>query len=194
MRAGLLLALASVVLAGCGDRAEHGETRQQQEQARASQVKTLSGWKRAFTPDLAVQAANQFGFRAKPYAQVGQGQYQSQGGPIALSDPGAKQPNETRFAGKGAAAGQVDTLSFDLSLADAANAATARTRFADLVRDYLFQSKIDGGPIHAAIAKGEQGSGDLAGIRYEIASQPQNGAKHLSVTFHRTGATAPANS
>ena len=132
MRAGLILALAGVVLAGCGDRGEHGETRQQQEQARASQVKTLSGWQRAFTPDLAVQAANQFGFRAKPYAQIGQGQYQSQGGPIALSDPSAKRPNEARFTGKGAAAGHIDTLSFDLSLGVASYAATARTRFADL--------------------------------------------------------------
>jgi outer membrane murein-binding lipoprotein Lpp len=192
MRGAGALMLAALALAGCGS-GEKGETRQQQEQARASQVETLSGWERAFTPDLAVQAANQFGFRAKPYAAA-QDQYRTEGGPIALSDPSAKQPNQARFAGTGAAANQVDTLSFDLSLGDTANAANARTRFADLIRDYLFQSKIDGGPIHAAIAKGEQAAGDLAGIRYAIAAAPKDGAQHLSVTFHRTGASAPANS
>ncbi|MBB5710337.1 hypothetical protein [Sphingomonas xinjiangensis] len=193
MRAGLILSVTAVALAGCGN-GERGETRQQQEQARATQVKTVTGWQRAFTPDLAVSAANQFGFHAQPYAAAAQGQFRTQGGPIALSDPSAKQPNQARFAGTGSAADRIDMLSFDLTLADATHAAVARTRFADLVRDYLFQSKIDGGPIHAAIAKEQPSEGDLAGIQYKITSTPQNGAKHLSVTFHRIGASAPANS
>jgi len=63
-------------------------------------------------------------------------------------------------------------------------------RFADIVQNFLFQSKIDAKPVHDKIAKGEAGKGQLAGIDYAI----EKAADRLTVTFHRTGASAPANS
>jgi hypothetical protein len=111
-----------------------------------------------------------------------------------ISSSFAKQPNRVAFKASGAAADKVDQIAFDLAITDAKGAADARTRLADLVRDYLFQSKIDAKPVHAAIVEGEQAKGDLAGTPWQIVKTPKDGAEHLTVTFTRTGASAPANS
>jgi len=187
MRARYALLLAPLALAGCG--APSGETLQKQEQARAAEVEKLEGWDRAFQPDVAVGAANQFGFRPTPYAPAGDG-FASTGGPVTIANSFASKPNAVGFAARGATAERVDTITFDLALTDAAGEADALKRTADLIRDYLFQSKIDAKPIHQKIAKGENGGGQLAGANYAI----ERAGDRLTVTFHRSGASAPANS
>lgn len=188
IRAAATLSLAALALAGCG-RASQGEAVQKQEQARAAEVAKASGWDRAFRPDVALAAANQFGFRPSPYAAAANG-FASTGGPVTIANSFAKAPNRISFAARGAAADKLDRIAFALDLTDAESAGMARTRTADLVRDYLFQSKIDAKPIHAAIEAGTPARGTLAGAGYAIDATP----KQLIVTFTRTGASAPANS
>jgi hypothetical protein len=188
IRSAALLLATGIALAGCGERVT-GEQRQQQEQVRAAQLGKLSGWVRAFQPDVAVGAANQFGFHAPAYAAA-DGGFASKGGPVTIANSFAKRPNAIAFAATGKAADKVDTIAFDLALTDKAGEKDALTRTATLVRDYLFQSKIDAKPIHDAIASGAPGQGQLAGADYAI----ERADGHLVVTFSRTGASAPANS
>ncbi|AQR75267.1 hypothetical protein [Sphingomonas sp. LM7] len=190
MRNGAVLLFAALALAGCGGApSQDGVALQKQEQARAADLAKVNGWQRAFQPDVAVSAANQFGFHAPVYGPTKQG-FASIGTPVMVSDSAAKQPNAVGFAATGKAADRIDAFTFDLALTDANSAGLARTRFADIVRDFLFQSKIDAKPIHDKIAKGEAGKGQLDGIDYAI----EKAADRLTVTFHRTGASAPANS
>ncbi len=188
MRLPAALFLAALALAGCG-RASQGDAVRKQEEARAAEVAKATGWDRAFQPDVAVGAANQFGFRPSAYTAAKQG-FASVGGPVTIANSYAKKPSTIAFAATGGAADKVDSIAFDLAINDADSAELARTRMADLVRDYLFQSKIDAKPIHAAIEKGAPAKGTLAGAGYAIDTTPQ----HLTVTFTRTGANAPANS
>jgi hypothetical protein len=185
---GAAVLLACMALAGCGG-VKTGEVRQKEERARAAQVAKLSGWNRAFQPDVAIGAANQFGFRATPFAPA-QGGFASIGGPVTIANSYARKPNAIAFEARGAKADRVDSIRFRLAITDAQGTPDALKRTADLVRDYLFQSKIDAKPIHDAIAKGTAGKGQLAGVDYAI----EKAADRLTVTFHRTGASAPANS
>lgn len=187
-RAALLL--APLALAGCGGTpAQDGAALQKQEQGRAGDLANTRGWERAFQPDVAIGAANQFGFHAPAYGPARQG-FASIGTPVMVTDTAAKKPNAVGFAATGKAAGRIDTFAFDLALTDAPSAELARKRFANIVRDFLFQSKIDAKPIYDKIARGEAGKGQLDGIDYAI----EKAADRLTVTFHRTGASAPANS
>jgi hypothetical protein len=195
MRAGAALLLASLALAGCsGAPADQGTALQKQERTRAADVAKVNGWDRAFQPDVAVGAARQFGFNPKPYAGMPQASidYRSTGGPVVIANTAAKTPNTVSFTATGSSAEKVDKIAFDLLLTG--TDADALQRTADLVRDYLFQSKIDAEPVRAAIIKGEQAKGDLAGTPWQIVRTPKSGVEHLTVTFTRTGASAPANS
>jgi hypothetical protein len=189
MLARAVLLLAPLVLAGCGGAPSQGAALQQQEQARASELSDVRGWERAFQPDVAIGAANQFGFRAPEYGPAKQG-FASIGTPVMVTDTAARKPNSVAFEATGKAAERVDTLAFRLAITDANSVELARDRFAGIVRDFLFQSKIDAKPIHDEIAKGETVKGQLAGVDYAI----EKAADRLTVTFHRTGASAPANS
>jgi hypothetical protein len=190
MRTGAVLLLASLALAGCGGApSNQGAVLQKQEQARAADLATVNGWERAFQPDVAVAAANQFGFHAPAYAAAKDG-FLSIGTPVMVTDTAAKKPNSVGFSAKGKTAERIDTLAFDLAVTDAPSAKLAHTRFADIVQNFLFQSKIDAKPIHDKIAEGEAGKGQLAGVDYAI----EKAADRLTVTFNRTGASAPANS
>ncbi|UZK65927.1 hypothetical protein [Sphingomonas sp. M1-B02] len=188
MRLPAALLLAVALTAGCKP-APSGPTLQAKEAARAGEVAKLTGWDRAFTPDAALGAANQFGFRPTPYAAA-EGAYRSSGGPVMISSSGSAKPNRIAFAASGKAADKIDTIAFDLSITDAPGAGDAQARMADLVRDFLFQSKIDAKPIHDAIAEGKSAKGALSGTPYAI----EKTADQLLVTFTRTGASAPANS
>ena len=182
--------LVALALAACKPAVDEGRERQKQEQVRASEVKQLRGWERAFQPDVAVGAANQFGFRAPAYAAAA-GSFASVGATNPITDaPAGKKPNTVGFEAKGAAADRVDTIAFRLDLADAPRGEPARKRFAAIVRDYLFQSKIDAAALHDKLTNGEAAKGQLDGIDYRIDSAPTG----ATVTFYRTGASAPANS
>lgn len=192
MRAAALLPLV-LALAACGG--ESGESLQAKEKARAEELAKLQGWDRAFHPDAVIAAANQFGFRLISYSAV-PGGYRAVGEPANVSTSPDGVTNQAMFTATGATKEKVDALSFELVLQHPGTAADARKRFADLVRDFLFQSRIDAKPIHDAIAAGEEGTGMIQGTPYTIATTPAdaNGVSRLTVTFNRTGASAPANS
>jgi hypothetical protein len=187
--------LVPLALAGCGGASSDGVALQKQEQTRAADLAKVDGWDRAFQPDVAVGAAKQFGFNPKPYAGMPEAsiEFRSIGGPIVIANSAAKTPNTVSFAATGAAE-KVDKIAFDLSLIGGDGDGDALQRTADMVRDYLFQSKIDAEPVRAAILKGEQAKGELAGTPWQIVKTPKGGVEHLTVTFTRTGASAPANS
>jgi hypothetical protein len=183
------------LLAGCNAQPS-GQALQKQEATRAAQVAKLSGWDRAFTPDVAVGAANQLGFKAPAFAATG-AEYRTAGGPVTIGSSFGKTPSRVAFKAKGAAADKIDAMAFDLTTAaaDAKGAALARERFAEMVKIFLFQSKIDASPIAAKLSNGEAGSGSLAGAPYQILATPagKDGMSHLTVTFTRTGASASGN-
>ncbi len=103
----------------------------------------------------------------------------------------AKTPNRVTFAAEGPSARQIDTIRFDLEIGDAETAKDARARFSAIVRDYLFLSDINAGKLFPMlISNGSASHGNLSGTRYTI----EPGKDRLTVTFTRTGATAPTNS
>jgi hypothetical protein len=185
MRIALTLLATAALVAGC----KPGPTVHEQEAKRATELQKVTGWNRAFTPDVAIGAANQFGFKAAPYAAA-EGGFASKGGPVAIANSFADKPNAVAFAATGKAADAIDSIRFDLALTDPSGEKKALQRTADLVRDYLFQSRIDAKPVHEAIAKGEAAKGQLSGTPYTI----EKAADRLTVTFTRIGANAPANS
>jgi len=190
IRIAILAAAAALLLAGCSAAPVANDSATGNVTVATADA---SGWDRAFRPDVAVDAANQFGFRASPY-QVAGTEYRTQGGPVMLSNSFDKKPNQIAFKGYGVTADRLDAMSFDLTINDVDNAVKVRKHFANIVRDVLFQSKIDASAVHDAIAKGEAAKGDLAGTYYQVIKTPKQGAEHLTVTFNRTGASAPANS
>ncbi len=193
MRAPAPFLLATLALAGC-NAAPKGPSVHEQEAARATQVDRLKGWDRMFQPDVAHGAANQLGLHPTDYAAAAGG-FESKGGPVTISNSFARAPNQVAYTASGKAAGTIDAFAFDLTLSDPEVDAKARERFANLVRDFVFQSKIDAKPIMAAMTTGTPAKGDLAGAPYEIArAADARGVDHLTVTFTRTGASAPANS
>lgn len=190
MRRAALLLAGLGLLAGCNATNGNGDSLRKKEETRAAEVAKLSGWDRLYgAPDATVSGVNQFGFKAPAYAPAKDGGFASESLPVTIANSFAKATNQVRFAATGATATQIDQVRFTLDLPDAEHAGIARQRTADLIRDFLFQSKIDAKPIHDQIAAGTPGKGALAGGAYEIAGD----AKQLTVTFTRTGASAPAN-
>jgi hypothetical protein len=190
--AAILLLGTSLLAAGCKPAPAEKSIREK-EAERSAEVARITGWDKFWkAPDAAVGAANQFGFRATPYAASGH-VGRSTGGPVMLAGSTAAKPNQASFAAEGPSATQVDTIRFDLALTDDASATDARKRFAALVRDYLFQAKIDGATLLPALEQGTPARGNLAGTPYSIEKSDSAGgsAGHLSVTFNRSGADAP---
>jgi hypothetical protein len=191
----VLLLTAGLLAAGCTP-APAEKSIKEKEAARAAEVARLKGWDKLFAaPDATIGAANQFGFRATPYAASGH-VWRSTGGPVMIAGSFAKQPNRVTFAAEGPSATQVDTIRFDLGVSDPKTAKDAGKRFAQIVRDFLFQAGIEGDALLPALEQGVPARGTLAGTPYTIELPPtvEGGEGHQIVTFTRTGATAPANS
>ncbi|MCW3836530.1 hypothetical protein ACFQ1E_10095 [Sphingomonas canadensis] len=181
--------LLGTLAAGCNAPAPQ-QTVQQNDAARAEELKDVNGWDRVFgAPDAAIGGANQFGFRPTPYAAEGTG-FASKGGPVMVAGSMSKTPNTASFAARGAAAGKIDTILFSLSIGDQKTAKDARKRFAAIVRDYLFQSKIEADALMPALEQGVAARGDLTGTPYAIDADKDR----VAITFTRNGAEAPANS
>jgi hypothetical protein len=184
------LLTTGLLLAGCSGAPVKQATIKEKEAARTEVLAKVTGWARMFTPDVATGAANQLGFHPTPYAAAKQG-FASTGGPVTIANSFSKTPNQVSYRATGADAEQIDNIAFDLAETDAKSAGEARKRLATLVRDFLYQSKIDAAPLLPAIAEGVPARGDLTGTRYSIDKSPDG---HLTVAFTRTGAQSPANS
>lgn len=178
-------AVALLSCASCG---------RQQPTERAEANKALTGSSRLFgVPGELVGHANQFGFRATPYAPDG-GSFLSIGGPITLSQSDAAAPNTGRFEAAGTTVGQLDRVAFTLAITDPANADTAKQRFADVVRGVLFHYGIEDAAGVAAIVAEQAGDRSVAGIPASLAVTPGEGdTRTIIVTFTRPAASTPGN-
>jgi hypothetical protein len=189
-----LLLGAGLLAAGCTAEPVPAEKSvKEKEEARATEVASLKGWDKLWSaPDAAIGAANQFGFRATPYASVGEG-WRSTGGPVMIAGSAAEKPNRVAFTAEGPSDTQIDTLTFDLTLSDTGSAEDARKRFAKLVRDFLFRAGIDGAALIPAIEQGTPTRGTLSDTPYSIEklNSVDDSEDHLAVTFIRSGANAP---
>jgi hypothetical protein len=187
--------LTACLLAGCNGTPAQ-PTIKEKETARAAEMAKLKGWDRFFgAPDATIGAANQFGFHAPAYAASGH-VWRSTGGPTTIAGSEAKVPNRVWFTAEGPGATQVDTIRFDLGVGDPKTAKDAGKRFAKLVRDFLFQAGIEADALVPAIEQGVPARGDLQGAPYSIEKSERDdadGTHHVTVTFTRTGATAPTS-
>jgi hypothetical protein len=190
-----LLLTACLLAAGC-NRTPAQQTIKQKEEARTAEVAKVNGWDKLWSaPDVAIGAANQFGFHAPAYAAAGHS-WRSAGGPVMIAGSMSKTPNHVGFVAEGPDANQIDTLTFDLALTDTASAADARKRFAKLIRDFLFQAGIEADALVPAIEQGTPARGELAGTPYSIENlnSVDDSEDHLAVTFIRSGAQGPVTS
>jgi hypothetical protein len=165
------------------------------ESVRQAEVDALKGWSKLFgAPDAAIGAANQFGFRATPYASIGH-LWQSTGGPVMIAGSQAEKPNTVSFAAEGPDGANVDTIRFDLATNDAATAPDARKRMAAMVSDYLSRAGIEAETLLPAIELGTPTRGMIGETPYSIETLHalDGEAEHLVVTFIRSGASALTN-
>jgi len=185
------------LLAACSP---SGQSVQKQEATRAAELDKLKGWDRAFEPDAAVAAANQFGYHNAPYAAAKTGTgFASTGTSPMISGSAAASPSQTNFLASGAAADKIDRLAFTLSLTDPQTAEHAKKRFADIVDGFLFQFKLDAKKdVTAFLADEKPLDATYQGATFSAVAIPTPGGakdtRRLTVTFTRTGANAPANS
>jgi hypothetical protein len=188
MRAALA-SLALVLLAACG---ESGPTVLENEAREAQTAETLKGWDRVFgAPAETIGHVNQFGYRAGAYAADG-ATFLSKGNPITLSQSDAKAPNTGGFEAAGAGASHIDRLVFTLSITDAANADTAKRRFADVLKGFLSQYGLADDEALRAISSETDGDLRVAGIPASIAVTKGAGdTRTLIVTFTRPTGTTP---
>ncbi|WP_343520806.1 DUF6030 family protein [Sphingomonas sp.] len=192
-RAALLPALA--LLAACGG--QTGEQVQAEEAKRAEVVANLKGIERAFdSPETAVAAANQFGFRIDGYRQSGL-RWQAAGEPIFVADTQAKAPNRARFVAMGPDQSKIDTMRFTLDVTDPADAARAKTRFAKMIDEVLWQFRAQKPEALGKAIAAEQPfekTLDGATAAVSVAPIPQGDkTRRITVTFTRPGATGQAS-
>jgi hypothetical protein len=184
VRAALLLSCAAL-LAGCNGGSAQ-PTVLTQEAATQKAAAELKGWDRLFgSPETTIAAVNQYGFRATPFDGA------STGAPIFMSNSAAKAPNQASFAASGPGKDRIGTLSFTLGLSDAEHAATAKDRFATVIRDFLFSAKAPGAEeIGKAVRAETAAQGTLPGAAYAVAVEPKH---QITVTFTRPDTkSAPA--
>jgi hypothetical protein len=185
------------LLAACSP---SGQAVQKQETARAAELDKLKGWDRAFEPDAAIAAANQFGYRNDAYAAAKAGPgFVSTGTSPMIAGSTAASPNQTNFVASGAAADKIDRMAFTLSITDPQTADHAKKRFTDIVNGFLFQFKLDAKKdVSAFLADEKPLDATYQGATFSAAATPTPGGakdtRRLTVTFTRTGASAPVNS
>jgi hypothetical protein len=180
MRAAVAL-IAVVTLASCGKPAPSVH---EQEAASVASVSKLSGWDRLFaSPQETVGAINQAGFALGAYAAQGEG-FAASGQPRMYSNSNAKQPNTVSVVVAGTA-NAIETVTYALSLTDAADATTARMRLAQTVGEFLGRFKIKADPkLLKAIRLGTPL--DQAPVHVV----PNGAPARIDVTFTRPAATA----
>ncbi|HWK34731.1 hypothetical protein [Sphingomonas sp.] len=186
--AAALLLIGSATLGACKP-APVTESVLANEAAEQKAAAALTGWDRLFNaPRTTIPAVNQYGFQAGDYAGL-PGGAESKGRSITISSSLAKAPNHADFAATGRDAAAIDTLAFAASITDPDNAATAKTRFGTLIRDFLFSAKADGAEtIQQAIDAEQDAQGTLPGAAWTLKVQPIDGAANnrvITVTFTR---------
>lgn len=189
MRAAPLL-LAAIVLAGCNSQPAE-PTLAENEAMQRNAAAALKGWDRVFGfPAETVGRLNQFGFRLGAY-EAANGGHAAKGSRVTLSQSDATSPNTGTVELTGANAEAVDRVVFTLALTDPENAATARKRFVDIVRGFLFNYDLnDGGALDPVVA-GKPGPTPAADAPIAVTTDQVDGASRVLVTLRRSDAPAP---
>lgn len=201
----LLLIVAAAPLAGCG--AAHDPSLNEQQAAAAqnrapNREKVMADrWAQLFTnPAAVVAAANDFGFKADGYKASGKG-YAATG---KVTWP--EKPNgiavESVFEATGPKADAIETIRFTLDVKhDAKPDERARDSYGYVRRLVLgFLSRFEVGPgdtINGALQRRESAKDVQHGVSIVVDANPISGGnakdRHITVTFTRVGASAPAN-
>jgi hypothetical protein len=191
-----LLLPALALLAACGGQPT-GEAVQKEEADRAAAVEKMQGFDKAFdSPETAVAAANQFGFRVDGYKQAGL-RWQAAGQPIFVAETVAKNPNRAIFFASGAGQAKLDTMRFTLEVTDPVDAKRAKMRFAKIVGDTLWQFRIEQpADVTAAITDETALKKSFAGALASVAIDPISAGektRRITVTFTRPDASGQAS-
>ena len=192
----IVAAGAALILSGCDPQA--GMTNLQKEAVRADEVKPYAGATRMFgaVPET-IAGANQFGFRAGAYAPTGgDPAWRVVGNPIFVSGTSAPRPNRVHFDAYGAAGDAFDTIRFAIDLTDERWVPLARPRFHNILRGFVAQSRVRDMAVLRAVLTETPTTGAVDGIPVAITVTPiegQRGARRVTVTFSRPGATSAVN-
>jgi hypothetical protein len=210
--AALLLLACGFATAACGSHAPQADPALNEEMAAKVENRLMDPdkvmadrWKGMFAnPARVVSAANEFDYQSSAYQQSGAG-WRAIGKEQQLpkgADPAILV--KTGFAAAGAKADLVDTISFTFDVVQKRKATTQKE--ADSLRypprivgGFLSRFEIGtGDEIRNALQGRTSASNEKYGVAMRVDAQPIPGGKpddrHLTVTFTRTGASAPVNS
>ena len=206
LAAPLLLIVAAAPLAGCG-RAQDPNLNEEQaaaaDQRAPNPEKVMAErWAQIFAnPKAVVAAANDFppfkidGFKPEKngFAARGEASYPEKPGAVTI---------KALFDATGATADKVDSIryTFDVTHKGQVDQAAAEIyRYPiRLVNGFLGRFQVGPGDvINSALRRRESAKADLHGTSIVVDAQPIKGGdakdRHITVTFTRTGASAPAN-
>jgi hypothetical protein len=203
--AALVLIAAPAALAGCGTARDPAMNEQQaaaaQQRAPDPEKVMSERWAQIFAhPAAVVAAANDFDFAIPGYKTEGKG-FAARGAASWPKEPGAVAV-KAQFAATGPSAETIDTISFAF---DVTHKGKVDRRAAELYRYPVrvvngFLGRFEVGPgdiVNGAIRRRESAKTELHGVSAVVDAQPIKGGdakdRHMTVTFTRTGASAPAN-
>lgn len=201
----LLLIVAAAPLAGCGHAQDpsHNEQQAAAAQNRAPDPDTVMAerWAQMFAkPGAVVAAARDMSFKTDGYKAAGKGYAAT--GAVTLPEVPNGIAVESQFEATGPAADKIDTIRFTF---DVKHAAKLEQKSRDsyryvprLVNGFLARFEVGpGDAINGALSRLESATAELHGISAVVDAQPIKGGdakdRHITVTFTRTGASAPAN-
>ncbi|MBC9033135.1 hypothetical protein IAG41_12115 [Sphingomonas sp. JC676] len=209
--AALLLIACGLATAACGhapqaDAAMNEEMAAKVENRLMDPDKVMADrWKGMFAnPARVVSAANEFDYQSGAYRQSGTGWRAVGKEQLLPKDADPAILVRTGFAATGAKADLIDTVSFTFDFVQKRKAKTQKE--ADSLRypprivgGFLSRFEVGtGDEIRNALQGRTSASREKYGVAMRVNAQPIPGGKpddrHLTVTFTRTGASAPVNS
>ncbi|MDQ0247999.1 hypothetical protein J2W22_000046 [Sphingomonas kyeonggiensis] len=201
----LLLIVAAAPLAGCG--AAHDPSLNEQQAAAAQnrapdRDKVMADrWGQIFSnPAAVVAAANDFGFKVEGYKAAGKG-FAATGKVTWPEEPNGIAV-ESAFEATGAKADTIETIRFTFDVKHEEKLdGRARDSYGYVRRIVLgFLARFEVGPgdtINGALQRRESAKDVQHGVSIIVDANPIGGGnakdRHITVTFTRVGASAPAN-
>jgi hypothetical protein len=200
----LLLIVAAAPLAGCG--AQDSTHNEQQAAAAAQRApdpdKVMAErWAQMFAhPAAVVEAANAFDYKVEGYKASGKGFAATGTATFPVKPNGIA--TDSVFEATGPAADKIETIRFTFDVKHAGtldrNARDSYRYVPRLVNGFLARFEVGpGDTINGALVRRESARDTLHGVSVVVDAQPIKGGnakdRHITVTFTRTGASAPAN-
>jgi hypothetical protein len=201
----LLLIVAAAPLAGCGHAQDPSHNEQQaaavQQRAPDADKVMAERWAAMFAkPDAVIAAAKDMGLKVDGYAASGK-TYAATGKAVLPEKPNGIVV-DAGFEATGPAADRVETIRFTFDVKHEAKLdRTARDSYRyvpRIVNGFLARFEVGpGDTINAGLTRRESAKDTLHGVDAVVDAQPIKGGdakdRHITVTFTRTGASAPAN-